>query len=84
MSWNKSYATKKQFDEDDPRYFTDSEGDADAVEAARKAAYMLIDSGAIGGPDKDFSVYIGGHSNPKHEPNPSYTNDCITVTIGQL
>jgi hypothetical protein len=55
----------------------------DQFDAAAKTALTLMKSNAIGGADKSFSVTLGGHANPDHEPVPGWANDFIVVSIVQ-
>ncbi len=56
---------------------------SDQFEAAKDATYMLVSSGAVGGPDKKYHVILAGHANPDHEPRPGWANDMITISISQ-
>jgi len=87
MSWSIRYESKADF-ESDKRAFTqtggnDPEGVVNAIEAARRAASLLIGDGAVGGDTKDFTVSLSGHANKDHEPAPGWANDTITVTVTQ-
>lgn len=56
----------------------------DQVDAALIAARALFNSGAVGSPDRRYTVRLMGHANPGHAPRPGWTNDCVTVTLEQL
>src|SRR3982750_3519078 len=51
---------------------------------ASDMARALVDSGAVGNPDKyEFNVYLSGHSNTEHNPAQGMANDQVTVTVSQ-
>jgi hypothetical protein len=86
MSWSRSYDSRENFANDVPQYpspIATGDGVQEQIATARAAAQQVIDSGVVGGTDKDFSVNLSGHSNPGHEPAPSWANDCLTISINQ-
>lgn len=83
MSWSVSYPSRDAFLENAPTSVNCIDDAEDIIETAREAAKLLINSGALGDLSKDFTVYLGGHANPKHEPRVHYSNDCVTITISQ-
>lgn len=93
-SWSISYPSRQAFLDDKrgpyEQYTHDAPAEVqDQIRAARAAATALINSGAAGrdvnvpGGHKDFSVTIGGHANPGHEPQLLYANDCVYVNLAQ-
>jgi hypothetical protein len=93
MSWSISYPDRASFvaDKGRPEYLQAPEEPevTEQIVAARKAAELVIESGAVGrdvnvpGGHKDFSVTIGGHANPGHEKTPGWANDAISIHITQ-
>ena len=55
----------------------------DQIAAARKAAEAILDSGAVGSKTHTFSVTLGGHANPGHEPVSGWANDTVSVSVYQ-
>lgn len=55
-----------------------------AAKAAKECAMHILTQGAVGGPDKQFAISLGGHANTGHEPAPEWCNDTITVSVRQL
>jgi hypothetical protein len=58
------------------------EGMQEQFDAAKQAVYGLITSGAFGN-DKTFNVNLSGHANVGHEPQDGWSNDHVTVSVGQ-
>lgn len=54
----------------------------DQVTAAKAAAVALIDSGAVG-TGEAFTISLSGHANTDHKPQAGYSNDFVSVSIGQ-
>lgn len=54
-----------------------------ALEAGKRAAALLIRSGAVGHPGHTFRVFVGGHVNPDNKPAEGWSNDCINLSISQ-
>lgn len=51
---------------------------------AKAAVKQLIQSGVVGNPStKRFNVSFGGHSNANQEPNRSWANPTISISISQ-
>lgn len=52
-----------------------------------EAKYMAIDligSEEFGDPEQfGFTVNLGGHANPNHEPTEGWTNDFVVISIHQ-
>jgi hypothetical protein len=86
MSWHASYKNKSDFVNDVRSHESgDLKAAQDQVSAARAAAKVVLDSGAVGdSARRDFSVSISGHSNPNHLPAAKYANDMIQVAVYQL
>ena len=55
----------------------------DQFDAAKDAAYAIMASGAVGGPDKKFVVALSGHNNPGHAPRLGWAHDAVTVSVTQ-
>lgn len=53
----------------------------DQFDAARKAAADLVESGAVG--SRPVRISLSGHGNTNHEPDPSWANDCVAISIQQ-
>lgn len=87
MSWNASYASYKDLDKDQRlgQAGVDETQESQEQHAhAVRLAQDLIGSGCVGDPnERDFSIYLSGHANPKHEPADKYSNDTVTITVGQ-
>lgn len=88
MSWSRHYANKANFLADVLDFKTNQDENEQSVvdeqvAAARLVAKQLIESGAVGGADKDFAVSLSGHANPKHEPRENWSTDGITVSVVQ-
>jgi hypothetical protein len=56
----------------------------DQFEAAAAAAVAIVESGAVGGGEKTFSVTLSGHSNPDHEPHSGWSPDGVNVSVAQV
>lgn len=54
-----------------------------AFEAGKKAASALIRSGSLGTPGDTYRVFLNGHANPRHLRVGGFTNDCVSVFVGQ-
>lgn len=52
-----------------------------ALDAARTAAQRLIETGIVG--EGQFRVCLSGHSNPENKPAAGWSNDFVSITIGQ-
>lgn len=86
MSWSKSYDSLSAFEDDTPTNSLNQEVESDFqdhIDLARKLIKEAIDSGSLGGENKDFTIYMGGHSNPNHEPKAKWSNDFISIQINQ-
>lgn len=88
MSWNAYYSTREGFNTDTPMSSSPAKIDLTGVVAeqwkvARNAAAGVLSSGAVGNADKEFSITLSGHANPRHEPAEGWANDCISITITQ-
>lgn len=86
MSYNAQYTSKKALasgkpTSGSPDIGTDHPETNRQLEAARKAALQLVESGALG--KRDVEVTIVGHVNDNHEPKEGYVNDNVTITIKQ-
>jgi hypothetical protein len=84
-SWGKHYNSIKDFRDRKPSSDTSTPADKEQVEVAEAAVKSIIDSGAIGkGKKKEFRIHMGGHSNPKHEPQPGSPYDSVGISIEQV
>jgi hypothetical protein len=87
MSWTEylKVATVEDVAAAEPNEFTaQSEWHVEQFEAARDVAVVLLSSGVVGDPDKfNFNISLNGHGNVNHEPDPAWTNDCVTINVYQ-
>lgn len=86
MSYNATFASKKALASGKPTTASPDVGGGhpetnEALDAARKAALSVVESGALG--KRDVEVTITGHVNDNHEPKDGYVNDNVTITIKQ-
>lgn len=52
-------------------------------QAAKLAVAEILNTGALGGPVREFTVNIGGHANPGNKPVSGWSNDFVSIQIVQ-
>jgi len=55
----------------------------EALEAAKDAIVVLVNSNAVGDESVTYRVSANGHSNPDHKPAEGWSNDSLTISIYQ-
>lgn len=66
-----------------PSYDDADEQVQEQMSVAADAATKIIASGAVGGPGKEYHVFVSGHANPDHKPAEGWANDGVTVSVSQ-
>lgn len=89
MSWStsgsittiKSGPTTVDFPSDSPQTTHAESESKTAIDAAKKAAQTLLETGAFG--YGNFGVRLNGHANPGNVPCSGWANDCVSMEIEQ-
>lgn len=88
--WSVTYPSRKALDEDTPserRPGTLEEFHPAALEqfeAARQAAFRILDSWVVGDETREFVITISGHANKHHQPTNGQPNDRLSISIQQV